>query len=101
MDLLASQSLNFLGSPTFSSLGGSFLSSSPKRRYTPNTITSLEKPLLPTEADKQLQEHHSSDPSLSPQWTSSTKNLSHQKSFKMKKSSFSQAVINGIYITLF
>nr|GEV59229.1 amino acid transporter AVT1C-like [Tanacetum cinerariifolium] len=96
MDLLASQSLNFLGSPTFSSLGGSFLSSSPKRRYTPNTITSLEKPLLPTEIDKLLQEHCSSDPSLNPQWTSSTKNLSHQKSFKMKKSSFSQAVINGV-----
>ncbi|GKB67146.1 amino acid transporter AVT1C-like protein [Tanacetum coccineum] len=96
MDLLASQSLNFLGSPTFSSLGGSFLSSSPKRRYTPDTITSLEKPLLPTEADKQLQEHFSSDPSLNPQWTSSMKNLSHQKSFKMKKSSFSQAVINGV-----
>lgn len=97
MDRLVSQSVNFLGSPNLSPLSGSFLSSSPKIRHTPKTNSSLKKPLLSAEANnQQLQEHHSSDHSLQLQWTSSTKKLSHQSSAKIRKSSFSQAVINGI-----
>ncbi|KAD2804826.1 hypothetical protein E3N88_38203 [Mikania micrantha] len=91
MDLLASQSLNFLGSPILSPVGVSSLSSSPRRRV----ITSLDKPLLSTAKDnKQLQEHHGSEISPHPQRLSS---LSHQqKSPTIRKSSFSQAVVNGV-----
>nr|XP_043613524.1 amino acid transporter AVT1C-like [Erigeron canadensis] len=98
MDLygsVASRSLTFLGSPTLSPSSGSFISASPKNRHTTKIITSLDKPLLSSEADnQQLQVHTSSDPSLHPL---STKKLSHhQKSFNIRKSSFSQAVINGV-----
>ncbi|KAM0042648.1 putative amino acid transporter, transmembrane domain-containing protein [Helianthus debilis subsp. tardiflorus] len=87
MDYLASQSLNFLGSPKLSPVGGgSSHPSSPRRRI----ITSLDKPLLP-ETDNQLKEHHSSEISLHPQRTPSTKDLS-----TVRKSSFSQAVVNGV-----
>ncbi|KAI3730992.1 hypothetical protein L1987_62174 [Smallanthus sonchifolius] len=95
MDLLATQSLNFLGSPRLSPVGGSSsLSSSPKRRK----ITSLDKPLLLSSTDnQQLQQHHSSEISLHRQLTSSTKRLQqHHKSPTIRKSSFSQAVVNGV-----
>ncbi|XP_076910846.1 amino acid transporter AVT1C-like [Bidens hawaiensis] len=81
MDLLATQSLNFLGSPKLSPVGGSSIPSSPRRRI----ITSSEKPLLSAEEDQQLQEHHSSEASFHP-----------QKSPTVRKSLFSQAVINGV-----
>ncbi|XP_076945476.1 amino acid transporter AVT1C-like [Bidens hawaiensis] len=93
MDLLATRSLNFLGSPKLSPVDGSSVPSSPRRRI----ITSSEKPLLSAEEDQQLQEHHSSEASFPPQRTSSTKKLSQlQKSPTVRKSSFSQAVINGV-----
>lgn len=95
MDLLATRSLNFLGSPKLSPVDGSSVPSSPRRRI----ITSSEKPLLSAEEDRQLQEHHSSETSFHPQRTSSTKRLlQDQKSPTVRKSSFSQAVINGMYI---
>ncbi|KAI7725009.1 hypothetical protein M8C21_026378, partial [Ambrosia artemisiifolia] len=87
MDLLASQSLSFMGSPKLSPADGSSPPSSPRRRI----ITSLDKPLLYAQEDQQVQEHHTSEISLHRQWTSSTKNLS-----TVRKSSFSQAVVNGV-----
>ncbi|KAK9064086.1 hypothetical protein SSX86_017958 [Deinandra increscens subsp. villosa] len=96
MDLLASQSLNFLGSPRLSPEGGSSLPSTPRRR----NITSLDKPLLSAATDNQQEEkhHHSSDILLPPQRTSSTlgKLSQHQKPPTIRKSSFGQAVINGV-----
>ncbi|XP_021976931.1 amino acid transporter AVT1B [Helianthus annuus] len=87
---VASPSLNFLGSSGLS-LGGSFLSSSPKRRRSSKTITSLDSHLLLP------QEHCSSDHSLHHQRASSAKRLSHYEKYPQTgQSSFGQAVLNGV-----
>ncbi|KAI3734723.1 hypothetical protein L6452_14199 [Arctium lappa] len=95
MDLygnVASPSLNFLGSPSLSSLSGSFISSSPKRRH-----TSFGKPLLfPGDDNQQPQERHGSDHSLHRQRTSSAKKLQQHHKTQIRQSSFAQAVINGV-----
>ncbi|KAJ0897031.1 putative amino acid transporter, transmembrane domain-containing protein [Helianthus annuus] len=86
---VASPSLNFLGTSGLS-LGGSFLSSSPKRRRSSKTITSLDSHLLP-------HEHCSSDHSLHHQRASSAKRLSHYEKYPQTgQSSFGQAVLNGV-----
>ncbi|XP_052623028.1 amino acid transporter AVT1B [Lactuca sativa] len=99
MDLLgtvASPSLSFLGSPPLSSLGGSFLSSSPKRRQNPKITTSLGNPLLPPLADNHHPPRHPSDHSLHSQWTSSARKSSQLQKSQIKQSSFAQAVVNGV-----
>ncbi|KAI7725007.1 hypothetical protein M8C21_026376 [Ambrosia artemisiifolia] len=92
MDLyggVASPNLKFLGSSSLSLLGGSFVSSSPKRRRASNTITGSDDHLLPP------QEHYSSDHSLHNQ------RIQNEKSSQTGKSSFGQAVANGIYMLCF
>lgn len=103
MDLyggVGSPSLTFLGSSSLLSLGGSFISSSPKRRHTSKITTTLDNHLLSD--NQQPQERHSSDHSLHTQWKSSVKVSSqHEKSPHVGQSSFGQAVVNGMYITFF
>ncbi|XP_024991363.1 amino acid transporter AVT1C [Cynara cardunculus var. scolymus] len=95
MDLysnVASPNLNFLASPSFPSLGSSFISSSPKRRH-----TSFGKPLLfPGDDNQQPQERHSSDHSLHRHQTSSAKKLSQYHKSQIRQSSFGQSVVNGV-----
>ncbi|PQQ01808.1 vacuolar amino acid transporter 1 [Prunus yedoensis var. nudiflora] len=52
-----SPSIGFLGTPTLSRLGSSFLSSSLTRRHTPETLPFLTKPSVPIVADEQQQQH--------------------------------------------
>ncbi|KAI3730991.1 hypothetical protein L1987_62173 [Smallanthus sonchifolius] len=99
MDLyggVASPSLNFLGrSSSLSSVGGSFLSSSPKRRHASKTITSLDNHLLAPQV------HYSSDHSVHRQRTSSAKGLlQNENSPQIGQSSFGQAVVNGTWVNL-
>ncbi|KAK6929170.1 Amino acid transporter, transmembrane domain [Dillenia turbinata] len=59
-----SPNLGFLGTPSLSRLGSSFLSSSLTRRHTPESLASLGKPFLPSVADeKQEPDRRSSRPS--------------------------------------
>ncbi|KAJ0550502.1 putative amino acid transporter, transmembrane domain-containing protein [Helianthus annuus] len=101
-----SPSLNFLGTPTLSRLGSSFLSSSLTQRHTPEILPSLSKPFLPQVTDNQQPQERRSSHSLLPRRESSAKKLSHyQKSSKAahelpvsRQSSFGQSVINGINV---
>ncbi|XP_076923967.1 amino acid transporter AVT1C-like [Bidens hawaiensis] len=95
-----SPTLNFLGTPTLSRLGSSFLLSSITKRHTPEILPSLSKPFLPQQSQERLSSH-----SLPPRG-SSAKRLSHyQKSSKAvhelplsRQSSFGQSVINGVNV---
>ncbi|KAK1416618.1 hypothetical protein QVD17_32409 [Tagetes erecta] len=93
MDLLAThQSLNFLGSPRLISPASSSPSPSPKRRR-----SYLEKPLLLDDVVNQqlLQSQHHNINIDAFSSSSSTKNLtSHSPT--TRKSSFTQAVLNGV-----
>ncbi|KAI7745756.1 hypothetical protein M8C21_021939, partial [Ambrosia artemisiifolia] len=95
-----SPSLNFLGTPTLSRLGSSFLSSSLTRRHTPEILPILSKPLLPD--NQQPQERRSSHSLLPPRGSSAKKLPPYQKSSKVshelplaRKSSYGQSVINA------
>ncbi|RVW27535.1 Amino acid transporter AVT1C [Vitis vinifera] len=61
-----SPSIGFLGTPSLSRLGSSFLSSSLTRRHTPEVLSSLVKPLLPSVADEQQEQQRRSSHSLLP-----------------------------------
>lgn len=101
-----SPSLNFLGTPTLSRLGSSFLSSSLTRRHTPEILPSLSKPLLPSATENQQPQERRSSHSLLPPRGSSVKKLPHyQKSSKVsheiplsRQSSYGQSVLNGINV---
>lgn len=104
-----SPSLNFLGTPSLSRLGSSFLSSSLTRRHTPEILPSLAKPLLPTVADeqqpKQRRSSHSLFPPLTPRRSSLKKVTTDRISSKVlheipvsRQSSFGQAVLNGVNV---
>uniref|UniRef100_A0A5B7AMU0 Putative vacuolar amino acid transporter 1 n=1 Tax=Davidia involucrata TaxID=16924 RepID=A0A5B7AMU0_DAVIN len=104
-----SPSITFLGTPTLSRLSSSFLSSSLTRRHTPETLSSLAKPLLPTVADEQQPQQRRSSHSLLPPIPSKKpfiKKVSpDQKPSKVshelpvsRQSSNSQAVLNGINV---
>ncbi|XP_076957368.1 amino acid transporter AVT1C-like [Bidens hawaiensis] len=101
-----SPSLNFLGTPTLSRLGSSFLSSSLTRRHTPEILPTLSKPFLPPETDNQQPQERRSSHSLLPPRGSSAKKLPHyQKPSKVShelplstQSSYGQSVINGINV---
>ncbi|KAF6167765.1 hypothetical protein GIB67_027543 [Kingdonia uniflora] len=105
-----SPSIGFLGTPTLSRLSSSFLSSSLTRRHTPEILSSLIKPFLPTVADQQQlpQERKSSHSLLPPLPTrrSSAKKLDlDQKPTKVshgvsvnRQCSYGQAVVNGINV---
>ncbi|KAJ0721772.1 putative amino acid transporter, transmembrane domain-containing protein [Helianthus annuus] len=96
MDLygrVASSSLNFLGSSNLSLLGGSFLSSSPNRRCTSKTLTSLDAHLLLPQEYNSLSDH--SLPKHS-RGSSAKRLLQKEKSPQTGKISFGQAVVNGV-----
>ncbi|MFS8012451.1 putative amino acid transporter, transmembrane domain-containing protein [Helianthus anomalus] len=101
-----SPSLNFLGTPTLSRLGSSFLSSSLTRRHTPEILPSLSKPFLPPATDNQQPQERRSSYSLLPPRGSSAKKLPpYQKSSKVshelplaRQSSYGQSVVNGINV---
>ncbi|XP_058077685.1 amino acid transporter AVT1C isoform X2 [Magnolia sinica] len=106
-----SPNIGFLGTPTLSRLSSSFLSSSLQRRHTPEILSSLIKPLLPTVADQQEQQpqHRKSSHSLLPPIPSrkpSLKKLVHDKKPSQpsheiplsRQSSYGQAVLNGINV---
>ncbi|KAJ0465553.1 putative amino acid transporter, transmembrane domain-containing protein [Helianthus annuus] len=101
-----SPSLNFLGTPTLSRLGSSFLSSSLTRRHTPEILPSLSKPFLPPATDNQQpQERRSSHSLLPPRGSSAKKLPPYQKSSKVshelplaRQSSYGQSVVNGINV---
>ncbi|XP_071930292.1 amino acid transporter AVT1C-like [Coffea arabica] len=103
-----SPSLNFLGTPTLSRLGSSFISSSLTRRHTPEVLPSLQKPLLPPVADaRQPPERRSSHSLLPPMQRrpSLRKGTADRKSSKVshevslpRQSSYGQAVVNGINV---
>lgn len=103
--------ISFLGSPTLSRLGSSFITSSFKGRHTPDIISSLIKPFLPTAAtDEPPKEEHqqrqSSRTSLLPPRRPSLKKIKEEekpsKDFHglpaSRQCSYGQAVINGINV---
>ncbi|KAK3034125.1 hypothetical protein RJ639_034477 [Escallonia herrerae] len=106
-----SPSLNFLGTPTLSRISGagSFISSSLTRRHTPEILSSLVKPLLPTTADdltpQQRRSSHSLLPPIPSKKHPAKKVTPDQKSAKVshelpisRRSSYGQAVLNGMNV---
>ncbi|KAL3520751.1 hypothetical protein ACH5RR_018900 [Cinchona calisaya] len=104
-----SPSLNFLGTPSLSRLGSSFLSSSLIRRHTPEVLPSLQKPLLPPLADAQQpperRSSHYLQPSIPERRSYLKRGTSDRISSKVshevaisRQSSYGQAVVNGINV---
>ncbi|KAJ4978402.1 hypothetical protein NE237_009182 [Protea cynaroides] len=112
---IASPSIGFMGTPSLSRLGGSFLSSSLTltRRHTPEVLPTLVKPLLPTDEkhqEQQQQQHQSSYgllPPPIPTRKSSAKKIltpdqkpsgvSHELPLS-QQCSYGQAVLNGVNV---
>ncbi|KAJ6690476.1 hypothetical protein OIU85_006713 [Salix viminalis] len=102
-----SPSLTFLGTPTLSRLGSSFLSSSLTRRYTPEYLPSAAKPLLYKPEEEQLPPQRRSSLSLLAPITSRRSSVirkdekpsqvSHELPMS-RQSSFGQAVVNGLNV---
>ncbi|CAH9106437.1 unnamed protein product [Cuscuta epithymum] len=104
---LHSPSINFLGTPSLSRLGSSFLSSTLTKRHTPEILPTLQKPLLPPqEEEKQRRSSHALLPPIPSSRSSVVKKVTHDgKASKFthdapmpQQSSFGQAVINGINV---
>ncbi|XP_010241839.1 PREDICTED: vacuolar amino acid transporter 1-like isoform X2 [Nelumbo nucifera] len=107
---VASPNIGFLGTPTLSRLSSSFLSSSLTRRRTPEILSNLIKPLLPTVADEQIQQQRRSSHSLLPppiptKKPSLKKLTADQKPHKVshelpvaRHCSYGQTVLNGINV---
>ncbi|GFP97011.1 vacuolar amino acid transporter 1 [Phtheirospermum japonicum] len=97
-----SPSLNFLGPPSLSQLGSSFLTSSFRRRRTPEILPSIIKPS--DQADKQRSSSHSLlSPTLSRKSSLRRVLLDKRASIEYEipisgRSTFGQAVINGINV---
>ncbi|CAA2996324.1 vacuolar amino acid transporter 1-like [Olea europaea subsp. europaea] len=103
-----SPSLNFLGTPSLSRLGSSFLSSSLTRRHTPEILPSLSKPLIPAVEDDTARDRYISHPPFAPTPTSkpsikktsiyeTTSKVAHELPVS-RQSSYGQAVINGMNV---
>ncbi|CAK7325425.1 unnamed protein product [Dovyalis caffra] len=102
-----SPNLTFLGTPTLSRLGSSFLSSSLTRRHTPESLPTVVKPLLDKPEDEQLPPQRRSSHSLLPpipsRRSSSIKTdekpsrVSHELPMS-RQSSYGQAVVNGLNV---
>ncbi|KAK4480342.1 hypothetical protein RD792_013413 [Penstemon davidsonii] len=102
-----SPSLTFLGTSSLSQLGSSFLSSSLTRRYTPDILPTLSKPLIPPvdeEKSKDRRSSHSLVPSLPTRKQSLRKLVLDGKASAVQElpsihqSSSRQAVINGMNV---
>ncbi|KAJ4720737.1 Vacuolar amino acid transporter 1 [Melia azedarach] len=104
-----SPSLTFLGTPTLQRLSSSFLSSSLTRRHTPESLSSVTKPLLQTDQadEKQPHQQRRSSYALLPPIPPSRRSSSLIKASKShvshelptsRNSSFTQAVLNGMNV---
>ncbi|TQD72818.1 hypothetical protein C1H46_041648 [Malus baccata] len=103
-----SPSIGFLGTPSLSRLGSSFLSSSLTRRHTPETLPFLSKP-LPTVADEQQHQQqrrssHSLLPPLPRRYSvrkdEKASRVTHDHHPMPRHSSFAQAVWAGRQATM-
>ncbi|EXC32916.1 hypothetical protein L484_013031 [Morus notabilis] len=103
-----SPSIGFLGTPTLSRLGSSFLSSSLTRRYTPESLPVDARPfLVPVDDEQPPQQRRSSHtllPPIPPSRRSSilrkdekASRVSHEHPIS-RQSSNAQAVLNGINV---
>ncbi|XP_059307547.1 amino acid transporter AVT1C-like [Lycium ferocissimum] len=99
-----SPTLTFLGTPSLTRLGSSFLASSLSRRHTPDVLPSLHKPLIP-EAEDQAPQRRSSHTLLPPlpSRRSAIKKFPDEKSVAhefpvSRQSSYGQGVLNGINV---
>ncbi|XP_057979156.1 amino acid transporter AVT1C-like isoform X1 [Malania oleifera] len=99
-----SPSIGFLGTPSLSRLGSSFLSSSLTGRHVPEAISSIVKPLLPKVADEHLQQQRPSShalppsiPSRKPSIREKPSQISHELPLS-RQCSFGQAVLNGMNV---
>ncbi|CAA7399036.1 unnamed protein product [Spirodela intermedia] len=95
--------IGFLGTPTLTRLSSSFLSTSFRGKHTPEIISSLIKPLLPTSAPATEQERHhrrSSHALLPPLIPSKhrTAKSSQELPSASRQCSYSQAVLNGMNV---
>ncbi|XP_075671454.1 amino acid transporter AVT1C-like [Castanea sativa] len=104
MDLYSSvqsPSIGFLGTPTLSRLGSSFLSSSLTRRHTPETLPTVTKPLLDEQHQQQRRSSHALLPPLPTRKHSMRKDekplVAHELPLS-RQCSFGQAVLNGINV---
>ncbi|KAK8510157.1 hypothetical protein V6N13_103753 [Hibiscus sabdariffa] len=104
-----SPTIGFLGTPTLSRLGSSFLSSSLTRRFTPETLHGpARKPLLPPSVDDEIQPLKGSTHSLVSQPSSRKQSVRFDdKVYEVdhahgmppaRHSSYGQAVVNGINV---
>ncbi|XP_050250060.1 amino acid transporter AVT1C-like [Quercus robur] len=96
-----SPSIGFLGTPTLSRLGSSFLSSSLTRRHTPETLPTVTKPLLDEQQQQQRRSSHALLPPLPTRRYSIRKDekplVAHELPLS-RQCSFGQAVLNGINV---
>lgn len=93
-----SPSIGFLGTPTLSRLGSSFLSSSLTRRHTPETLPTVTKPLLDEQQQQQRRSSHSLLPPI-PRRPSIRKGekaskVSHELPLS-RQCSYGQSLLNG------
>ncbi|KAK4707870.1 hypothetical protein R3W88_028795 [Solanum pinnatisectum] len=100
-----SPSLTFLGTPSLSHLGSSFLASSLTRRHTPEVLPSLHKPLISQAEEDQPPQRRSSHTLLPPlpSRRSAIKKFPDEKSVAhellvSRQSSYGQGVLNGINV---
>ncbi|KAK8662276.1 hypothetical protein V6N13_091861 [Hibiscus sabdariffa] len=96
-----SPTIGFLGTPTLSRLGSSFLSSSLTRRFTPETLHDpVRKPLLPPSVDNEIQPHRRSSRSLiTKQSVRFDDKVDHAHGIPLgRQSTYGQAVMNGINV---
>ncbi|KAM3283030.1 hypothetical protein CQW23_27714 [Capsicum baccatum] len=100
-----SPNLTFLGTPSLTRLGSSFLSSSLTRRHTPEVLPSLHKPLIPQAEEDRASQRHSSHTLLPPlpSRRSAIKKFPDEKSVAheftvSRQSSYGQGVLNGINV---
>ncbi|KAH0745348.1 hypothetical protein KY285_007005 [Solanum tuberosum] len=100
-----SPSLTFLGTPSLTRLGSSFLASSLTRRHTPEVLPSLHKPLISQAEEDQPPQRRSSHTLLPPlpSRRSAIKKFPDEKSVALelpvsRQSSYGQGVLNGINV---
>ncbi|CAN4114982.1 unnamed protein product [Withania somnifera] len=100
-----SPSLTFLGTPSLTRLGSSFLGSSLTRRHTPEVLPSLHKPLIPQAEEDQETQRRSSHTLLPPlpSRRSAIKKFPDEKTVAhefpvSRQSSYGQGVLNGINV---
>lgn len=103
-----SPSLNFLGTPSLSRLGSSFLGSSLIRRHTPEILPSLQKPLIPSAEEEKVAHRRSSHgllPPIHPRKSSMKKIPEPSKDAHgltmSRQSSYGQAVVNGKFSNIY